>query len=164
MGPDCGSLGLGHRGRYDEEAELLEVLSEAREEPPARVTKRSRFDRIELSERLARWHRSYADRATPVKESLRPVVAVYRGGEAREVIDTCRALKSRVERVLKEGILARAPDDGVRRSLQEAYRRLARLADACVAGRTRLVLSQLESAERALAEAATALAPYGLAP
>jgi hypothetical protein len=141
---------------------ILRVVSSA--EARATMARHHEGELETQSRRMAAWHSTYAPRAEPVKLAFTPIEQRYRQGAQIDIRPACATLTGAVPGMLDDAGLWASPDPYVNESLRNAYRILGDVGNACLSGRETELRFLIIDAERALAEAGRAMAPYGLAP
>jgi hypothetical protein len=118
----------------------------------------------EQRRKMAAWHAAYTAGTAQVKLSVKSIIQRYRAGAGIDVVPACTELSTDVPRLLENPALWASPDPDVKAALRNAYQTLGNLGTACLAGRENEIRFLIVEAERALAEAARVLEPYGLTP
>ena len=147
--------------RYDQEAERAELTRTDSQRPLAVVAPPPLRDPLQTrNQAMQSWYAAYTAR---VRE-LGPIIAVYRRDARQDVTASCRALSGGLVGLLEDPRLLNPPDQLVGDPLRRAYWHLRELATACQSAEGRTALGELDSAERALGEAAAAMKRWNLTP
>lgn len=117
------------------------------------------------AERMRAWHGQYLDAVRPSKQTLGRFLQARAHGDSATVRDSCRELSDRSRVLLaSDGAVFEGPEPSVAPMLQQAFRALSLMANACNGGDFRRADHHLLTAQNQLAKAAAVLRPYGLAP
>ncbi|HEY4596922.1 MAG TPA: hypothetical protein VIJ02_11010, partial [Thermoanaerobaculia bacterium] len=125
---------------------------------------RQQQDAEDLRHHMAAWHATYEAKVADVKRAIKPIFQRYRQAAQVDIIPSCKELTNTVPPMLDDAGLWASPDTNVNEALRTAYRTIARLGQACMAGRENELSYLLVEVDQSLDVAAKLLSPYGLAP
>lgn len=147
-----------------QQKDVRSILRLGMSEEARKTLARQQEEVDDLRRRMAAWHTTYAARAEEVKLAFKPIVQRYREAARININPGCTALSSAAPKMSEDDALWTSPDPRVNDALRTAYRALADVGRACLAGRENELSFLVVEAERHLDTAAKLLAPYGLAP
>jgi len=120
----------------------------------------------EQAQAMKTWHSGYTAKVGPVKAALASYLRLRNAGagDPAALLASCQTLQKTAATLLADASALEPPDAEVAKPLRTAFTHLQTLAEACQIGQKAETAFQLDGYERSLAQAATALHSYSLAP
>ncbi|HSS75696.1 MAG TPA: hypothetical protein VLV54_03035 [Thermoanaerobaculia bacterium] len=134
--------------------------------PKLGVVEKAPLSPEEQAQAMKAWHSGYTAKVEAVKAALSNYLRLRNPGAADPAarLAACQTLQKTDATLLADASALEPPDAAVAKPLRAAFTHLQALAEACQIGQNAETAFQLDGFERSLAQAATALHSYSLAP
>lgn len=117
----------------------------------------------ELAKKVLAWHKTYWNAIKPLKFQLSQLMTQQGPRFAFARRETCKLTYAAADKMITDKVLE-APDPAIREHADAMTKLFREAALACLSGQDKISQGHMTSAEKEIAQLATVLATYGLAP